>query len=58
MNAAGAPGRAGGAMDRPEWLDELINGMNNRRKPVGCPTFDGTTDLRKFMQMGPMQPMG
>ena len=51
MNAAGAPGRAGGAMDRPEWLDELINGMNNRRKPVSCPTFDGTTDVRKFLQM-------
>ena len=51
MNAAGAPGRAGGAMDRPDWLDDLIHGMHNRRKPVTCPTFDGTTDVRKFLQM-------
>ena len=38
-------------MDHPEWLVELINGMHHRRKPVSCPTFDGTTDVQKFLQM-------
>ena len=34
---------------RPEWVEAIVNGLNNRRKPIPSPIFDGTTDVRKFL---------
>ena len=36
----------------PEWVEQLIRGLNNQNcKPVSSPTFDGSTDVRRFLQM-------
>ena len=36
----------------PDWVEQLIRGLNNQnRKPVSCPTFDGSTDVSRFLQI-------
>ena len=35
---------------QPEWLDAQINGLQGRRKPISPPSYDGSTDVRKFLQ--------
>lgn len=39
--------------NRPEWIDALLEGLNihgHRAREVKAPTYDGTSDARKFLQ--------
>lgn len=38
------------AAQQPDWVEALLHGLQNRRRHIDSPTFDGTTDVRKFLQ--------
>ena len=38
------------AAQQPDWVEALVHGLQNRRRQIDSPTFDGTTDVRKFLQ--------
>lgn len=35
---------------QPQWIEGLLAALNGRRKPIPAPKFDGTSDVRKFLQ--------
>ena len=35
---------------QPQWIEGLLEALNGRRKPIPAPKFDGTSDVRKFLQ--------
>ena len=35
---------------QPQWMEGLVAALNGRRKPIPAPKFDGTSDIRKFLQ--------
>ena len=38
------------AAQQPDWVEALVHGLQNHRRQIESPTFDGTTDVRKFLQ--------
>ena len=38
------------AAQQPDWVEALVHGLQNQRRQIDSPTFDGTTDVRKFLQ--------
>ena len=35
---------------QPEWVEGVVAALNGRRKPIPAPKFDGTSDVRRFLQ--------
>ena len=35
---------------QPQWNQGLLAALNGRLKPIPAPKFDGTSDVRKFLQ--------
>ena len=38
------------AQQQPDWVEALVHGLQNRQRQIDSPRFDGTTDVRKFLQ--------